>query len=149
MSDVILPAASRDVSPLNHERVLGRVQPGPSYRPALGCDGVGRLKSWQLDLEVACWLRSNFCSDSALLALQLVYEDSLRRHRHTIDNCEAPYLQDALLSGGLRITGFGDFTNARLVLLSNQACGQINILDLNLRCFSVASRLRRELKLVA
>lgn len=106
-------------------------------------------RRWHYQVEASCWLFLAMHAPDADMLFCLEYSDSLKKYSIVIDRSKVGYLRQSLLTGSISVEGFGDFKDARLVLISDEANTSIAVQSLNFNVVRSSDSVTPKYRLVA
>lgn len=106
-------------------------------------------RRWQYHIEASCWLFLAMYRPDTDLLFCLEYSDSLRKHTVVIDKARVGYLRDSLMAGTVAIHGFGEFSEARLLLVGETSQTPITVKSLNFNVIRSEDLVKPRFRLVA
>jgi|GEM_PF-3037283 len=107
------------------------------------------VKRWYFHIEASCWLLMNAHVPELDFIFCLEYTDSLKKYSVVIDRAKVGYLRDSLMSGSLAVEGFGEFRDARLVLISDDGAVPVDVRSLHFDVVRSNDSIKPRYRLVA
>lgn len=120
-----------------------------SYSPGPTNGATNKAGRWYFHIEASCWLLLNMHAPELDLIFCLEYADSLKKHSVVIDRAKVGYLRDSLMTGSFAVEGFGEFRDARLVLISDEANAPVDVRSIRFDVVRSSDTVKPKYRLVA